>query len=457
MNSTGVGFGTDACRIQPIPLTSAAGSGPTCRMHQRPRFTVAWTPSDVRTRRRAPAFGALLTAVGALVGCGTDAVDSIPATSTAPEAGGGVDADRQVHGWYLGSPIRPAAIVPPAYGGDGPEAPAEDVPDLTVYLVGPVDGESPVGPSIEIPTPDGEMRVLPPHQQTHDAIVDESTPYDAIGVFVVPGPSATDADVRVADQPDGSVVGAPLATAVRIGPTWVKLSNHLAIEHGIARGLLATVPFEYGGLMWTTFVDDRPFELVCELVSPPSAGTGSDTDDGDHGDGFEVFGYYLGMPIRPTAILPAAYGGPGPDGPSDDVPDLTVYLAGPFDPEAPAAPSRSGIPTPDGPRNLPSHIQVHDRVVPADRPHDAMGVFVVAAEGATDSVVRVHDEIDDSVAGAPLTTHVRIGDAWMPLDSHLVIDHGVAIGALALVEFEFGGLMWHTFDDPDLWLACDPG
>jgi hypothetical protein len=376
-----------------------------------------------------------------------------PAGATSPPG-----PDRFVYGWYLGVPIRPMAITPPAYGGDGPEAPSDEVPDLTVYLVGPVDEESPVGPSVEIPTADGGTGTLPPHQQTHDRVVDESEPHDAIGTFVVAGPEADDETVRVREAPDGSVAGAPLAYAVRIGQVWTPLSNHLAIEYGLDRGLLELVPFEYGGLMWTTFIDDRPIDLTCESAAPPDSAPATTAPTGtppsDPTPERMVYGYYTGLPMRPTAILPPAYGGTGPEGPSDDVPDLTVYLAAPFDDEAPSAPAREGIPTPDGPRNLPTHTQIHDRLVSADQPHDAMGVFIVAGPAATDENVRLGEEVENSVAGAPLVSHIRLGDVWVGLDNHLAIEQGLDAGLLEAVPFEFGGLMWQTFDDSEFWLEC---
>jgi hypothetical protein len=399
-----------------------------------------------------------ITADGAVTGGEAEPIDDDVAADEAdgeaaappPQPG----ADRDVYGWYLGVPIRPNAITPPAYGGEGPEAPTDDVPDLTVYLVGPVDEGSPVGPPREIPGPDGGTVALPPHQQTHDRVVSPDEPHDAIGTFVVAGPEATDETVRLAEEVPDSVAGAPLATAVRMGAVWADLSNHHAIEWGLDAGLLETVPFEYGGLMWTEFVDERPISLACEPAPVPPPREAEGPTGAPPGEEYVVYGYFAGLPMRPTAILPAAYGGPGPDGPSDDVPDVTVYLAAPFDPEAPSAPPREGIPTPDGPRNLPTHTQVHDRLVPSDRPHDAMGVFVVAGPEATDDTVRLGDEVENSVAGAPLAAEIRMGGVWVGLDNHLAIEHGVAAGVLELVPFEFGGLMWQSFDVDGFWLDC---
>lgn len=360
----------------------------------------------------------------------------------------GGDPDRLVYGWYMGMPIRPTAIVPPYYGGEGPEAPADDVPDLTVYLVGPVDDRSPVGPSAEIPRPDGTRQTLPPHQQTHDRLVDESQPHDAIGTFVVPGDAATPETVRTREEPANSVVGAPLAYEIKMGELWVPLSNHVAIQYGLDRGLLTTVPFEYGGLMWTGYVDDREFALDCAVAAA------SATPPAPEGPDRMVYGWYLGMPVRPTAIVPPAYGGTGPEAPADDVPDLTVYLVGPVDDTSPAAPARENIPTPQGPRNLPAHQQTHDLLATPDQPHDAIGTFVVPGPEATPETVHTREAPANSVVGAPLAYEILVGDVWTKLNNHVVIQYGLDGGLLELVPFEYGGLMWQSFDDPGFWVDC---
>src|SRR6056297_476468 len=126
----------------------------------------------------------------------TDAGTSDDASSGDAVHGDGPAPDRFIYAWHLGMPMRPMAITPAAYGGEGPDAPADDIADVTVYLVGPTDERNPVGPEREIPGPDGGLVVLPPHEQVHDQVVDASDPHDAIGVFVTAGPTATDDTVR---------------------------------------------------------------------------------------------------------------------------------------------------------------------------------------------------------------------------------------------------------------------
>jgi hypothetical protein len=167
-----------------------------------------------------------------------------------------VTVDKGVPGWYLGLPVYLYAHVPPAYGGTGPAAPSNEVPDLTVYLTAPVDESAGFAAEHVIPVPGGD-RILPAHQDTVAAMHGSDRPADAIGVFVVAGPAATPDTVRVGtiSDPARSVAGGALAREIRVGTGWVRLNSHVAIEYGVSTGLLALRPFEYGGLMWAAYPD----------------------------------------------------------------------------------------------------------------------------------------------------------------------------------------------------------
>ncbi len=168
-----------------------------------------------------------------------------------PAAASPGKTDRAVPGWYLGLPVQLNAIVPPAYGGEGPEAPSESVPDMRVMLAAPVRTDLPHAPDRMIPYR-GSERLLPAHMNTIEFFPTAQCPHDALGYFVVAGPEATADTVRVRDiaDPAESVPGSALAYAIRISFVWVELTSHVVIDAGVAMGLLALVPFEYGGLMW---------------------------------------------------------------------------------------------------------------------------------------------------------------------------------------------------------------
>lgn len=112
---------------------------------------------------------------------------------------------------------------------DGPDAPSDDVPDITGYLVGMSRVCWFVG------------RFLGP-----------------CGVLVPPTPPRRDRHVRGAgpagddtahahEAPENSVAGAPLAYEIKVGDVWTKLNNHLVIRYGLETGLLELVHFEIGG------------------------------------------------------------------------------------------------------------------------------------------------------------------------------------------------------------------
>lgn len=167
-----------------------------------------------------------------------------------------------------------------------------------------------------------------------------------------------------------------------------------------------------------------------------------------------VPGWYLGMPVVMHARMPALLGGDGPDAPSDEYPDLVVYLTGPVEKTAGTAPDRI-IPTPDGPKALPPHQDTITRLVREDEPYDALAFFVIPGPKADSGNTKVQPDPGNSVPGAPLVEEIRIGPAWVKLNSHVVIEYGIKAGLLAAKPFPidiggYGGLMWHTMFDPDM-------
>jgi hypothetical protein len=365
--------------------------------------------------------------------------------------------DRNVFGWYMGMQIRPSAIVPQAYGNPkGPKGPSKKVPDVTVYTTGVVDKSVPSGPSRRLPKPGGGTMVLPQHQLTLSKLVPKARKDDAMGVFVVPGPRATKANVRTRKKPRGSMVGAPLAYEINVGDVaWAKLNNHLVIEYGVKLGLLKLKRFDYGGLMWTSWPDNKGFAASCKTVKAPP---GFDAvPPGIAAPDKNVFGWYAGLAIRPNSIVPKLYGNPnGPEDPSPDVPDLTVNLVGPLNDSTPAGPMREGIPRPDGTRKtLPTHQLTIGALAPGSGPYDAMGRFIVPGPNATRKTVKARPDVPNSIPGAPLAYAIKVGTAWSLLDSHVTVEYGLARGLLKVVPFEFGGTMWTVLaDDVAWWAGC---
>jgi hypothetical protein len=165
--------------------------------------------------------------------------------------------DRAVFGWVLGLPVYLFARAPARIGGEGPDSPSPDVPDVTVYLIAPINDTSPHGPPVpDIVTAHGRG-ALPPHMDVLDRHILEANPHDAIGVFVVPGPKASAANVRTRPAPPNSLAGAPMAYEIKIGDVWAPLTSHAVIQYGIEAGLLATKDFDYGGLMWSEWPDEQ--------------------------------------------------------------------------------------------------------------------------------------------------------------------------------------------------------
>jgi len=145
-------------------------------------------------------------------------------------------------------------------------------------------------------------------------------------------------------------------------------------------------------------------------------------------------GWALGLPVRITTTPPTGAGRPSPD-----IPDARVYMVAPTDETAPHRPQAS-IPTPEGVRILPPHLEVLAELAPAGAVREAQGVFVVSGPKATADRVRTGGALTRSLAGAPLASALRIDDVWVPLTSAVVIDYGVRVGLLEIRPFGFGGV-----------------
>lgn len=127
------------------------------------------------------------------------------------------------------------------------------------------------------------------------------------------------------------------------------------------------------------------------------------------------------------------------DGPSDSLPDATIYLIAPLDPTAPQDPGIV-LPLPDGSTIV---VPVHDTVV--DRPHsspaDCFGVQVVPGPRATPSTVLTRP---DPNGGATLAYAVKLGPFRITLNGEGTIRLAERLGLVTLDRTwpGYGGRCW---------------
>lgn len=170
-------------------------------------------------------------------------------------------------------------------------------------------------------------------------------------------------------------------------------------------------------------------------------------------------GWFAGLPVNIKVQIPKAHGGTGPNAPTDEHPDVIVYVTGATRAEGSSVAEMS-VPTPHGPRVLPAHDDVIARMVPATAPADAIAWFVVPGPKADDSTVRSQPDPAGSWPGAPLAREIFVGATWVKLTNHAVIEYGLAMGWLALKYFDYGGLATSAYPDQNVRLgvkiAIDP-
>ncbi|MDX6742415.1 hypothetical protein [Actinocorallia sp. A-T 12471] len=241
---------------------------------------------------------------------------------------------------------------------------------------------------------------------------------------------AAAADDLVSVEDDG------LATAIRMGKIMVPLYNHAVVEYGVRAGLLALDPA--GG-------DAARVRTSARFRTASRVGPAPDAGDGPAPGERAIYGWYLGMPLVHHIVLPEYYGGTGPSEPSPELPSLRTYITGTVEHQALSSPVRQ-VPTADGVKTLISHQNTTD-IHPGDMPHNSFGFFVLRGPKGDDGNVRVDPCPPDSIPADPLAHQIRIGDAWVRLNHHLVIEYGVETGLLRLEPLEFGGIMTTRFPD----------
>ncbi len=177
--------------------------------------------------------------------------------------------DHVVPAWYMGLPVMMRSFEwsrdPIMVEGQVPES----LPyDQTIgYIVGIVDSAIGASPHQTIPTPGGAVS-MPGHQGVLPCLHTPDAPSMGIAYSVVPGPNATAYNVRVDPMPPRSVIGAPLATHIKVGPSWTPLTSHTAIELGLHKGWLRLKFFGANPIGWATPNWDENYAFMPEMVRP---------------------------------------------------------------------------------------------------------------------------------------------------------------------------------------------
>ncbi len=156
--------------------------------------------------------------------------------------------------WHDGEIVQVFARVP--LPGSGLSASPER-PDEKVYLIGNAFDLTPFSADLPLPNQAG---VAPAHD---DVLISRSTqdaPVDGFGRWVIAGKRAVtdsqrgDWNVRLREMPARSIVGQPLAYAVRLDDQWLMLTDARVIERALAAELIATIDKGvegFGGIGWT--------------------------------------------------------------------------------------------------------------------------------------------------------------------------------------------------------------
>lgn len=239
--------------------------------------------------------------------------------------------------------------------------------------------------------------------------------------------------------------GAGLATAIPMGKIMVPLDNHAVVEYGVRNGLLRLSELGQTTALLSPVASER-FAVSTRIETAPD----SSPDPGERA----IYGWYLGMPLVHHIVLPEFYGGTGPSEPSPELPSLRTYITGTVEHQALSSPVRQ-VPTADGVKTLIPHQNTTD-VHPGNRPHNSFGFFVLRGPKGDDGNVLTDPCPPDSIPDAPLAHQIRIGEHWVRLNHHQVIEYGVETGLLRLEPLEFGGIMTASFPDAgQLAIDCE--
>lgn len=145
--------------------------------------------------------------------------------------------------------------------------PASDATERPAYITGVLNTSGGFHDHHEV---QGSDRVLPAHQITLTSMGVDA-PAKTIGYWVMPGPKATDANVKVQPNPDKSLLEEPLAIAIRVGEEWLKLDNHVVVEYGLSTRQLELKYFSTAGNMQASFMQPTPQPFTVSVATHPEA------------------------------------------------------------------------------------------------------------------------------------------------------------------------------------------
>ncbi len=176
--------------------------------------------------------------------------------------------DHVVPGFHNGIPVvmRSFEIRPGA-----PIMVESEIPDtmyrqVMAYIVGIADPVIGASPHIDITLPNGAVVVMPAHQAVLPCLDTPDDPSLGIAYSVIPGPAATAHNLRTDAMPERSVIGAALASAILIGPSWVPLTGHVPIEYGLHKQILQLRFFGVSPVGWATPDWSEGYPYMPEMV-----------------------------------------------------------------------------------------------------------------------------------------------------------------------------------------------
>ena len=130
--------------------------------------------------------------------------------------------------------------------------------------------------------------------------------------------------------------------------------------------------------------------------------------------------------------------------PTDERPDIDVYLISPIDPNNPQALGGTFPLPPEiggGFITVPMHDTTFSRWVPASQPGDCFGSYVLPGPNATSDTVQTR--LDPNGSGLNLAYAIKFGDRFQPLTANWIVRAGVELGLLRLdPSIGFGGICW---------------
>lgn len=183
--------------------------------------------------------------------------------------------DHVVPVWHQGMPVLMRSFEISAQGYLREADLPADLPyqQSLAYIVGVVDTAIGASPHQRLATPQGGVITMPAHQTVLSCLGAPDAPSLGIAYSVIPGPAANTFNLRADPAPEHSLIGAPLATHIRIGPSWVPLTNHPVIDVGLRLDVLRLKFFGANPVSWATPDWSDNYPPLPDAVAPCSGPT----------------------------------------------------------------------------------------------------------------------------------------------------------------------------------------